>query len=279
MKVKEILKSNNSVNALNHLVDEMIVNLSKELSTFYATFPLIRKYKPVIENLTQSYEKKFIQKCYVTSYKNHKLYDIIKRKKDRLVFSTDSFSKAMYYEVALLLAKYSDIHECQLKLSFMNVLLKNYFYYIKTYNDEFVLSFDINIMKTLYNNIMETDIKSLPIIKENEEIQKAIKDNCYVFPDQDPDDYFNVDKPTKAQHLTMLFDDDMTQREKVKIVAVHYECSESTAERYMRKFGLWTRIRGTKTKKDNSPQPIVDVSFNDMSLNNSSNVKINDLKL
>lgn len=278
MKVKEILKTNNSVNALDQLVNEMLGNLTKELSTYYATFPLIHKYKPVIENLTQSYEKKFSQKSYVTSYKNHKLYDVIKRKKDRLVFSTDSFSQAMYYEVALLLAKYSDIHECQLKLSFMNVLLKNYFYYTKTYNDEYVLSFDINIMKNLYNNIMETNIKNLPIIKEDEEIQKSISEKCFVFPDEDPDDYFNVDKPTKAQHLTMLFDDTMTQREKVKIVAVHYECSEKTAERYMKKFGLWTRIRGTKTPKENFPKPFADTSlFEDISFNPSINIK-NDFK-
>lgn len=278
MKVKEILKTNNSVNALDQLVNEMLGNLTKELSTYYATFPLIHKYKPVIENLTQSYEKKFSQKSYVTSYKNHKLYDVIKRKKDRLVFSADSFSQAMYYEVALLLAKYSDIHECQLKLSFMNVLLKNYFYYTKTYNDEYVLSFDINIMKNLYNNIMETNIKNLPIIKEDEEIQKSISEKCFVFPDEDPDDYFNVDKPTKAQHLTMLFDDTMTQREKVKIVAVHYECSEKTAERYMKKFGLWTRIRGTKTPKENFPKPFADTSlFEDISFNPSINIK-NDFK-
>lgn len=279
MKVKEIIKTNNSVNALDQLVNEMLENLSKELSTYYSTFPLIHKYKPVIEKLTQSYEKKFGQKSYVTSFNNNRLYDAIKRKQERLNFSIDSFSKAMYYEVALLLAKYDSIHECQIKLSFMNMLLKNYRYYIKSYDDQYILSFDINIMKNLYNSIMETDIKNLPIIKDNAEIQKMISEKCFVFPDEDPDDYFNVDKPTKAQHLTMLFDDTMTQREKAKIVAVHYECSEKTAERYMKKFGLWTKVKGTKTPKDTFPKPFADTSlFEDISLNPSINIK-NDFRL
>ena len=171
MKVKEILKTNNSVNALDQLLNEMLGNLTKELSTYYATFPLIHKYKPVIEKLTQAYEKKFNQKCYITSFNNNKLYDEIKRKKDRLNFSIDSFSKAMYYEVALLLAKYDSIHECQIKLSFMNMLLKNYKYYIKSYDDQYILSFDINILKNLYISIMETNIKNLPLIKDNVEMK------------------------------------------------------------------------------------------------------------
>ncbi len=274
MKVKEILKTNNSVNALDQLVNEMLGNLTKELSTYYATFPLIHKYKPVIEKLTQSYEKKFGQKCYVTSFNNNKLYDIIKRKKDRLTFSIESFSKAMYYEVALLLAKYNCIHECQIKLSFMSMLLKNYIYYIKSYNDEYILSFDINILKNLYNSIMETNIKNLPIIKDNAEIQKIISEKCFVFPDEDPDDYFNVDKPTKAQHLTMLFEDNMSQREKVRIISVHYDCSEKTAERYMKKFGLWTKVKGTKKPKDNFPKPVINTSvFENMTFNPSINIQ------
>ena len=279
MKVKEILKTNNSVNALEQLLNEMLGNLTKELSTYYATFPLIHKYKPVIEKLTQAYEKKFNQKCYITSFNNNKLYDEIKRKKDRLNFSIDSFSKAMYYEVSLLLAKYDSIHECQIKLSFMNMLLKNYKYYIKSYDDQYILSFDINILKNLYNSIMETSIKNLPIIKDNAEMQKIISEKCFVFPDEDPDDYFNVDKPTKAQHLTMLFDEEMTQRDKVRIIAVHYECSEKTAERYMKKFGLWNKVKGTKTPKDNSPKPTADTSlFEDLSFNPSINTK-NDFRL
>ena len=99
---------------------------------------------------------------------------------------------------------------------------------------------------------------------KNGEISEYTK---FFFPEDDPDDYFNVDKPTKAQHLTMLFDEDMTQAEKLKIIAVHYECSERTAMRYMEKFGLWTRVRGTKTKKDNTLVPTVNSSFSDMSLN------------
>lgn len=264
MKVKEILKTNNSINALNNLLNEMLSNFAKDLDDIcFGTFPLINKYRPVIISLTQSYEKKFKQKCYITSYKNNELRKYIGRGKDRLSFSNDSFTKAMYYEVALLIAKYNMLHECQIKLAFMNMLLKNYFYYMKTYNDEYVLSFDINILKKIYHDIMETNIKDLPLIKDNEELAK----NCFIFPEDDPDDYFNVDKPTKAQHLTMLFDDDMSQAEKLKIVAVHYECSERTAMRYMEKFGLWTRVRGTKTKKDKTPVPTVDSSFSDLSIN------------
>ena len=52
-------------------------------------------------------------------------------------------------------------------------------------------------------------------------------------------------KPAKVSHLTDLFEDGMTQREKVKVIAEYWSCSEKTAENYMKKFGLWNRVKKT----------------------------------
>ena len=47
----------------------------------------------------------------------------------------------------------------------------------------------------------------------------------------------------------------------------------------MKKFGLWTKVKGTKTPKDNSPKPTADTSLlEDISFNPSINIK-NDFKL
>ena len=52
-----------------------------------------------------------------------------------------------------------------------------------------------------------------------------------------------------------------------------------TAERYMKKFGLWNKVKGTKTSKDNSPKPTADTSLlEDLSINPSINTK-NDFRL
>ena len=52
-----------------------------------------------------------------------------------------------------------------------------------------------------------------------------------------------------------------------------------TAERYMKKFGLWNKVKGTKTPKDNSPKPTADTSLSeDLSFNPSINTK-NDFRL
>ena len=136
----------------------------------------------------------------------------------------------------------------------------------------------------LYNELTNEMIE---IIKTNPDGYCSYNNEMKIFNEkmkiiqqiEDPDDYFNVDKPTKAQHLTMLFDEDMSQRDKVRIIAVHYECSEKTAERYMKKFGLWNKVKGTKTPKDNSPKPTADTSlFEDLSFNPSINTK-NDFRL
>ena len=38
----------------------------------------------------------------------------------------------------------------------------------------------------------------------------------------------------------------MTQQEKVKAIINYWDCSVSTAERYMKKFGLWTQVKNIK---------------------------------
>lgn len=51
-----------------------------------------------------------------------------------------------------------------------------------------------------------------------------------------------------------------------------------TAERYMKKFGLWNKVKGTKTQ-ENFPKPTADTSLlEDITFNPSINIK-NDFKL
>lgn len=48
------------------------------------------------------------------------------------------------------------------------------------------------------------------------------------------------------------------------------------AERYMKKFGLWNKVKGTKTHKDNFPKPTADTSLlEDLTFNQSINIKNN----
>ena len=245
MQIKNYLTSDIKAKELNEKVDLMIKNLSKELSTFYSTYNVVNKYPPVIKELTKAYNKAFNQKCYIISFKRNNLYAYINRKsKQYLKYDIDSYFKAVQYEVALLIAKYEQVHECQIKLAFMNVLINNYKYYTQSALDNsFILEIEINTIKNQYNTIMDMEIKNLPLIKENEKIREIVHNNSKrsVIKEE-----YVPTKPTKAEHLTSLFEEGMTQREKVKAIINYWDCSESTAERYMKKFGLWTQVKNIK---------------------------------
>ena len=245
MQIKNYLTSDIKAKELNEKVDSMIKNLSKELGTFYSTYSVVNKYPPVIKELTEAYNKAFNQKCYITSFKRNNLYAYINRNsKQYLKYNIDSYFKAVQYEVALLIAKYEQVHECQIKLAFMNVLINNYKYYTQSALDNsFILEIEINTIKNQYNTIMDMEIKNLPLIKENEKIQQIVRNNSKrsVIKEE-----YVPTKPTKAEHLTSLFEEGMTQREKVKAIINYWVCSESTAERYMKKFGLWTQVKNIK---------------------------------
>ena len=148
MQIKEYFTNDIKANELNEKVNEMLTNLFKELNGLYCTRFVINKYVPVIEQLTSDYNNTFNKKCYITSYKNNTMNDYIGRKSSRrLKYSIDSYFKAVQFEVALLLAKYQEIHECQIKLAFMNTLLSNYMYYtIVAFDNSYSLEFDINII-------------------------------------------------------------------------------------------------------------------------------------
>lgn len=238
MQIKNYLSSDIKAKELNEKVDSMIKNLSKELSTFYSTYSVVNKYPQVIKELTEAYNKAFNQKCYITSFKKNNLYKHINRNsKQYLKYNIDSYFKAVQYEVALLIAKYEQVHECQIKLAFMNVLINNYKYYTQSALDNsFILEIEINTIKNQYNTIMDMEIKNLPLIKENEKIQEIVRNNSKrsVIKEE-----YVPTKPTKIEHLTSLFEEGMTQREKARAIANYWNCSEKTAIRYMEKFNLW----------------------------------------
>lgn len=248
MNIQNYITNDIKANELNEKVDEMLTNLFKELNGFYCTRFIINKYVPVIEQLTSDYNSTFNQKCYITSYKNNTMNDYIGRKSSkRLKYSIDSYFKAVQFEVALLLAKYPEIHECQIKLAFMNTLLSNYMYYtIVAFDNSYSLEFDINIIKNQYLTIMNTELKDFPLIKENETIKNDVYNNSKR---SGVKESFVPTKPTKIEHLTDLFEDGMTQREKVKAIANYWDCTEKTAENYMKKFDLWIRVKNVNVEE------------------------------
>ena len=248
MTLQNYLITDIKSNALLQKVDSLIANLSKELSGFYSTFYIVNKYSKAIKDLTDAYSEAFNQKCYITSFKGNSLYKFINRNsKYRLHYTDASYCNAVKCEIALLLAKYKDIHECQIKLAFMNVLLNNFNYYVKSgLDDSYALEIDINIIKNHYNMIMNTELKDFPIIKENETIKDAVFNNSKRSPIKEE---FVPTKPTKKEHLTDLFEDGMTQREKVKVIANYWNCTEKSAENYMKKFDLWVRVKNVANKE------------------------------
>lgn len=244
MKLKDYLTSDIKANELLEKTNELIDNLAKELSGFYSTLFIVNKYTPVIEDLKNAYNTSFNQKCYITSFDSNTLYSFINRNsKYKLHYTDASYENAVKAEITLLLAKYKYLHECQIKLAFMMTLKENFIYYTKSgYDESWMLEFNINIIKNIYNDVMNTELKDFPILKENTKLQDTVRNNA-----KRPAEkvVYVPTKPTKVSHLTDLFEDGMTQVEKTKAVSEYWGCSEKTATRYMKKFGLWNRVKKT----------------------------------
>ena len=87
-------------------------------------------------------------------------------------------------------------------------------------------------IETIYLWVMDTDMSDLPDITDESVYSIRRKTTVPVLTAKD------IMKPKCKEDLTWLFEDWMNQSDKKKIIASQYHTSESTAQRWMKKYGL-----------------------------------------
>lgn len=232
----------------NNQVNEMFSNLFRDInSCTKSAYSISNDYKTIIKKLSEMYFDNTNRKCYLTASKPHNLYNYMHFVGDRFNFTIDSYTKAMKYEIMMLLTCYGYLDECQIKLAFANVIVKLYRYLEKRFDDSVWFNFEINTIQNIYKTFMNTNIDEL--LKEFDDVTIKNELNNKLKVSILEDDLIPT-KPKKAEHLTALYKDGMTQREWVKKIAAYWLCSEKTATRYLKKFDLWDSLKTEQSEPD-----------------------------
>ncbi|WP_297220589.1 hypothetical protein [uncultured Prevotella sp.] len=79
--------------------------------------------------------------------------------------------------------------------------------------------------------VLDTEVSALPQIDKEFIIDLHCKQTERITPK-------SINKPRCAEDLTCLYDEEITQAEKKEIIARHYKTSVSTAQRWMKRYGL-----------------------------------------
>lgn len=79
--------------------------------------------------------------------------------------------------------------------------------------------------------VLDTEVSAFPQIDKEFIIDLHCKQTERITPK-------SINKPRCAEDLTCLYDEEITQAEKKEIIARHYKTSISTAQRWMKRYGL-----------------------------------------
>ena len=248
--IKECIKAPEiKLKDFNEKVNEVFTNLFRDIrSCQKGSFTIKNEYESLFYTFSEQYFFTTQRKCYITSIKPYNLYNYLHKTKNRFNYTDDSYTNAMKYELMMMIFAYGYLDECQVKLSFANVLLKLYRYIEQRFDDSYWFSFEINTIENIYNNIMNTDINDL--LKEFQDVIVNKDDITAKLNKPIIEDNYIPTKPEKPEHLTGLYQDGMSQRQWVKNIAAYWLCSEKTATRYLKKFNLWNN-----TPKMNNDEP------------------------
>ena len=150
-------------------------------------------------------------------------------------YEKDKYFKLALVEVSLLFITYEQIYDFQIRFALLKLLLQRFSFYSTNWDEAWdILCFrdGADDIETIYQWVMDTDMSDLPDITDESVYSIRRKTIVPVLTAKD------ILKPKCKEELTWLFEDWMSQADKKKIIASQYHTSESTAQRWMKKYGL-----------------------------------------
>ncbi len=117
----------------------------------------------------------------------------------------------------------------------MQLLCKHFTFYAQCVFDK---SWSVDIflngqddIETVYNMVLDTEVSELPQIGKELVVNILNKKRERITPK-------SINKPYCKEDLTILYDESTSQKDKKAIIAAHYNVSPSTAQRWMKHYGL-----------------------------------------
>lgn len=264
MTLREYIETDDIIiSDFNGRVNEVIANMR---SSFYAkdctptfwfdTYKSSKISQGLIDKLIVSFKKSQGRKCCMFKYNGETLQSIlyISRNNPLAEFSTETYFDVIKQMTVFLLSEYKTVYESQIKLGALKCLFSLYKCWTNSGmsgTTEFTFDLD-DAIKTI-ETLLDTECAELDI-PQNVYIEMRKLHTEAVVKHIDVEGVGEtLTKPKDVAHLTMLWEDGISQTEKVDRVIEYWHCSRSTAVRYMQKFGVWKQVKFNGVK----PQSIV----------------------
>ena len=256
MKIKETVcdysldNPNVAAKQLSDAVLEMNANFKKALKgKFEKPRETVKRYKTTLKELDDTYKKTLLGNeksksgMYISQSHNYSIETAMKeqfgftvsRENQCMNYEKDKYFKLALVEVSLLFITYEQIYDFQIRFALLKLLLQRFSFYSTNWDETWdILCFrdGADDIETIYQWVMDTDMSDLPDITDESVYSIRRKTIVPVLTAKD------ILKPKCKEELTWLFEDWMSQADKKKIIASQYHTSESTAQRWMKKYGL-----------------------------------------
>lgn len=256
MKIKESVcdysqdNPNVAAKQLSDAVSDVNANFKKALKgKFEKPWETVKRYKITLNELDKTYKKTLLGNeksksgMYVSQSHNYSIETAMKeqfgftvsRENQCMNYEKDKYFKLALVEVSLLFITYEQVYDFQIRFALLKLLLQRFSFYSTNWDETWdILCFrdGADDIETIYQWVMDTDISDLPDITDESVYSIRRKTIVPVLTAKD------IMKPKCKEDLTWLFEDWMSQADKKKIIASQYHTSESTAQRWMKKYGL-----------------------------------------
>ena len=235
---------------LSDAVLEMNDNFKNALKgKFEKPWETIKRYKTTLNELDKTYKKTLLGNeksksgMYIGQSHNYSIETAMKeqfgftvsRENQCMKYEKDKYYKLALVEVSLLFITYEQVYDFQIRFALLKLLLQRFCFYSLNWDETWdILCFrdGADDIETIYLWVMDTDMSDLPDIIDESVYSMRRKTIVSVLTAKD------IMKPKCKEDLTWLFEDWMNQSDKKKIIASQYHTSESTAQRWMKKYGL-----------------------------------------
>ena len=135
------------------------------------------------------------------------------------------------------------VYDFQIRYAIVHLLCKHFTFCTQcVYDNSWSVDIFLNgqdDIETVYNMVLDTEVSALPQIDKEFILELRYKQTERITPK-------SINKPRCAEDLTCLYDEEITQAEKKEIIARHYKTSISTAQRWMKRYGL---LKASNNKK------------------------------
>ena len=223
-----------------------------------------------INFLNKNFKNITNKNLFLTQHKNISIQEYLKDAYGTYMriypYNQDIFTQLLKLEYTLIISKNEIIYKGQFKLIAFYLLFK----YFRLFEEDvdplnwnktyWIITFNVvnNIVDSILSqNINELlDDKKVKSIKDKLQLKSVLKtayknkQNMIAF---EPEIKYLGKKPVNAQCIRDLWagidENQLTQSQKLELIMKRYDCSLSTATRYMKQFGLWVSREDKKNQE------------------------------